>query len=405
LYPSYVPAAGAVASFTTGGGTLTNQWNDIFDPTAIGYEPFYARKISTDYSSQFLHTGWRNFGGLVFWGGGHSATNYNGMTIVSFNESTITFECLQVGTAWTGGVLDTGNNSSQADTTYGEATTGGSSPLKLVSPHSYGCGDIVDGFFVQVFGQAWGHSNWGSNGVAHHIDLTDPSTSYSTRSWVRRTNNTHSATWTSPEPNMPVNTCYVPAQNRIFAVMRGGGGPYTVRWFDLSSNTYVVGSGTGFNFGDGTTDAGCLFLAENRNLLICCYRNGSGNLVIEYMNVASGVSQPTLGGTATLSSTLTIPSDWGAATYCTHSGQIQVFGVTSNTDKVYEIDIPTTLSNTWTVSTAGSLPSSATITPLANGVYGKGCQYNPLTRCCAFFESGLSETGNDTIKLYRPRFT
>ena len=386
---------------------LTNNWRAVFDPTSIGFAMFHARKV-LDYSATFYSPTWRSFGGQVIWGGGHSATNYNGLTILTFADATMYFECLQTGTAWTGGVLDTGDNSSQCDATYGEATTGGSSPLKLAGPHSYGCADVVNGKLVQISGQALGYSNWGSTLAAHEIDVSDHSTSYSSRAWSRRTSSTGSSVWTSPAPGAPMNTRYVSAQSRIYATMRGGGPPYTMRWFDLSNNTWVNGTGTGFNVADGNEpNAGAApMYIPSRSLLVSPYRNSSGNLVLEYADVS--VSQPSNAGAATLSATLALPSTWGAIGWCPDNNRIHVFGVTGNTDKVYEIEIPSTLSNTWTV-TAVTLPNSATVVPYVNATaqcaWGKGFDYIDKIKCFVHFPSGFSEAGNDVVQVYRPRNT
>lgn len=405
--PSWVPAAGGVSTFTQGGGVLSNNFRAVFDPNGVGFDMFHAKKVVTDYSSQFLHESWRSFGGLLIWGGGHSATNWNGAVMVTFNETTIEFECVLSPFDWAA-TLDTGDLSSEINA-YGEAMVGGSpaSPLRLIGPHSYGCGDFVSGVFVQPAILAAGYLQDFDGLVAHGLDLTEPSTSASSRAWVRRTNSTGSAGW--GWESAPIITRYVPVQGRQFAIARGGGGPYSMQWFDPTSNTWVQGSGTGFNYPEAQTDGGdptngALIYAESRDLLIAAYRS-SGNLVLQYANVASGVSQPTLGGTATLSAALAIPVQWGAITWCEDSERILVFGVTSNTDKVYEITIPATLSDTWTVD-SHTLAGGATIVPQPKGVWGKGCEYNPLTKCCVFFQSGLAENPTaDSITVYRPRNT
>lgn len=392
--PSWVPAAGQAASYTGGGAVLTNNCRAVVDPTAIGFSLFNFSK-TTDYSGLFLHPTWRTYGGWVGWGGGHSTSNYCGAWMVTPKSTTIEFECLLTSFAWTGGVLDTGDNSAQCNS-YSEAT--GSSPLRKAGPHSYGCGAVVAGKFVDPYPQALGYSNWASIQAAHELDLTDPSVAPQTRAWVRRT-----ATIGSMSPaNAPTLSCYVPAQNRQFFARRGGGSPFNMAWFDHGSNTWVEGSGTGFNYAEGSVDIGALVHVPSRDLLLCCYRV-SGNLVIQYANVASGVSQPALGGTATLSASLAIPDAWGAIGWCSHSSRLQVFGVVSNTDKVYEIDIPSTLSNTWTVDTAGALPGGATIVPRVTSTWG--LPYNELCRVFLFLPNGLVDTGNDVVQAYRPRNT
>lgn len=406
--PSWVPAAGGVSTFTQGGGTLSNNFRAVFDPNGVGYDMFHAKKVVTDYSAQFLHRTWGDFGGLLIWGGGHSATNYNGAVMLTFSETTISFECVLSPFDWAQATLDTGDLSAEIDS-YGEAQVGGSpsNPLRIIGPHSYGCGDVIDGVFVQPANVAAGYQQDFDGIVAHGLDLTNPGTSASARAWVRRTNGTGNAGlgWETA----PIITRYVPAQGRQFIMARGGGGPYSMQWFDPTTNTWTTGSGTGFSYPEAQTDGGdptngALIYCEGRDLLVAAYRS-SGNLVLQYANVASGVSQPSVAGSATLSSALAIPVQWGAITWCEDSQRILVFGVTSNTDKVYEIEIPATLSDTWTV-TSHTLAGGATIVPQPKGVWGKSCEYNPLTKCCVFFQSGLAENPTaDQVTVYRPRNT
>jgi hypothetical protein len=364
---------------------------------------FHSRKIVTDYSALMLHPTWRAFGGLVSWGGGHSATNYNGVNVLTFDTSTIYWECVQAPHNWTAD-LNTGDLTSEIDATYGEVT--GSSPLKRIAGHTYGSCVVVGGKLIQIANQAAGYLQDFDGVVAHELDLTNPATSYNSRAWVRRTNSTGNAGWTWESP--PVFAVEAPALNKLIAMARGGGGPYSMQWYDLATDAWVTGTGTGFSYPEAQTDGGDptnggLVHVPSRDLVIGAWRV-SGNLVLHYASVASGTSQPTVAGSATLSAALAIPVQWGAITWCSDSNRLLVFGVTSNTDKVYEIEIPTTLTDTWTV-TSHTLAGAATIVPQGKGEWSKSCQYNPLTKCCAFFQSGLSEAGNDVLTVYRPRNT
>jgi hypothetical protein len=193
----------------------------------------------------------------------------------------------------------------------------------------------------------------------------------------------------------------------MFAMARGSGGPYYMQWYDLATDAWVEGTGAGFAYPDADTDGGdptngAMVFVPSRNIIVAAWRL-SGNLVLRYANVASGVTQPAAVN-ATLGTSLAIPVRWGAMTWCSDSNRLLVFGVTSNTDKVYEITIPATLTDTWTVD-SHTLAGSATIVPQPIGDWGKSCEYNPLTKCCVFFQSGLSESSNDVLTVYRPRNT
>jgi hypothetical protein len=146
---------------------------------------------------------------------------------------------------------------------------------------------------------------------------------------------------------------------------------------------FVTGSGTGFSYAECDTSAGdpitgALVHVPSRDLLICAFADG-GVIRLQYMNVASGVSQPTLGGEATLGTSLSVGPEWGAMCWCSDSERLLVFGVSGNTDKVYEIEIPATLSNSWPV-TSHTLAGGATIVPKSKSVWGKSVDYNPATR-------------------------
>ena len=148
---------------------------------------------------------------------------------------------------------------------------------------------------------------------------------------------------------------------------------------------------------------GALVHVPSRDLLICAFADG-GVIRLQYMNVASGVSQPTLGGEATLGTSLSVGPEWGAMCWCSDSERLLVFGVSGNTDKVYEIEIPATLSNSWPV-TSHTLAGGATIVPKSKSVWGKSVDYNPATRCVVLLQNGLVDTGNDVVTVYRPRST
>jgi hypothetical protein len=395
--PSWVPAAGEVATYTGGGSVLTNNFRSVSNAAGIGtYDDFYNKKV-TDYSSFQLHSTWRTYGGMVIWGGGHGATNYNGMNMLTFAQSTMYFEHLLTPFNWTADD-DTGNTDAQITPTYGECD--GSSPLRIAAGHTYGIPEVINGKLIQPFTSALGYTGLESTQAAYELDLTNPSTSYSSRAWVRRTSSTGAL-----NPLSSPSFCrYVPAQDKMFIMTAGGGAPYELAWFNLATNAWTTGTGSGFNKGDGSNDEGALMFVPSRDLLVGMYRSSGGSLVVQYANVASGVSQPSV-LTATLSSTVTVPLYWGSATWCSDNNRLLLFGISST--QVYEIEIPSTLSNNWTVASY-TYPNSATITPKDSSVYGKSCQYNPKTKCCVFIPStgsGLVDTGNDVITVYRPRNT
>jgi hypothetical protein len=308
--------------------------------------------------------------------------------MLTFDATGMRFELLVTPSRW--GVADQGDNQAQVNS-YGEHI--GSSPLRLGSPHSYGGGDVVGGKFVQIMSMAIGYVGLRDARAAHELDLRDPAVSASARAWSRRT----SATGAIAPFGAPNLTRHVPAQGRIYFVTRGGGAPYRTRWFDLATNTWVTGTGSGFAFAEGGVDTGALIHVPERGLLLCMYRSTSGTLVVEWMDVT--VDQPTVGGRAVLSSALSVPDTWGAATWCGDSGRLLVFGVSSS--RVYEVAIPTLLSATWPVDSH----AVTSLVPPATSVWGKSMDYNPRTRTVTILPAGLAYSGADTVQVYRPRGT
>ena len=164
---SWGPPPGELRTFRSGDGVLANTHAAIADPERL-YDPFHTRKV-TDYSCMVLAPDWRTHGGLVIWGAGHAATNYNGVSVLTMDAAGMRFELLATPSRW--GVPDQGDNQAQINS-FGEHI--GSSPLRLASPHSYGGGDVVDGRFVQVMSMALGYVGLRDSRAAHELDLRDP---------------------------------------------------------------------------------------------------------------------------------------------------------------------------------------------------------------------------------------
>jgi len=396
LVPSWVPAAGASATFESGGSVLTNTWRS----THITEDEFYSAKMRNAYSGVFLHPTWRTHGGLVMFGGGHANTNYNGGHIVTFGAASIYFERLIDPTNWTAG--DTGDIESEWNA-YAEVT--GSSPLQIAGGHSYSSGVVVGGKFERVYRGAMKYTGGGDNEAQtyHSLDLTNPATASSARGWVRETDSTGAYSGTA----LPLLAAYASSQDRIYLAFRSN---VNLRWFDRATKAWVVGDNAGWGYASADSDAGdCvtgnLFAVPERNLVVCAYRQ-SGNLVLQYIQTTA--SQPTV-ATASLGTSLALPVEGGKAVcWCSHSSRILVFGVTSNTDRCYEVSIPSTLTDTWTV--ASDVISGPAIDPVAMMTRsGWGCEYNPLTRTVNFLHdikhASSSPDTIDRVTAYRPRGT
>lgn len=396
LIPSWVPAPGASATYTSDGSVLTNKFRDV----VVG-DAFYPSKIRNAYSGPVLHPTWRSHrGGLVVIGGGHANTNHNGVYMVTFNHDTMYFERVIDATAWTAG--ETGDISAEFNS-YGEKI--GSSPLQITQGHSYNMRLVIDGKVVCVLRQAFMVTGGGDTEAQayHTLDLTNPSTASSARAWVRETDTL--GAWANTAPPGLMATL----GGRIFFATGGGNAP-TQRWFDIASKSWVTGSGAGWNYPSSDSDGGdrvtgVMFPVPSRNLVIGAWRAG-GVLQLQYIDATAG--QPAA-ATATLGSSLSLPVEGGkAVTWCSHSNRILVYGVTSNTDKCYEIEIPTALTDPWPVTSA--VISGPAIDPVAIMTRaGWGCQYHDGIKAVVFLHD-LKNTSStpdtiDRVTVHRPRNT
>ena len=61
-----------------------------------------------------------------------------------------------------------------------------------------------------------------------------------------------------------------------------------------NTNTFVNGTGRGFDYAGGTIESGALIAVPSRDLLVCMFRNGSGQLVVQYAQVGAANTQPVM---------------------------------------------------------------------------------------------------------------
>jgi hypothetical protein len=128
---------------------------------------------------------------------------------------------------------------------------------------------------------------------------------------------------------------------------------------------------------------------------------------LQWMNVAAGVTQPTVGSAVTLSQTITVDLPWSAICWCSHNSRLIVIGVAGDNSAAYEIEIPATLTNTWTVTRA-PFGSGQTLVPadpaLGYGATWKKFQYDEKVRSIVYMPLASAD-GDDRVWVYRPRNT
>ena len=394
---------------TRANGGLTNNFRDT---CPAYFDAANSVKVVNDYSSSFKNPYWGVWGCQVFFGGGHAGTNNNMVSIAEYGTDAITFKRVCDPTPWFGTTAanqtenSVGNANSKLNITYYESTIDG----KPGSPHSYASGDIIgpqnggaaNGTYVQVIAAAVNHANDGGAVAAHKIDFNDTTSAPSARSWQRVTNATGTSFGAWPAP---LYTAFVPPQNRIYITPNGPNVEGLVRWFDMSSKTWVRGTGIGFSNGESDGfDSGIKFFVPSRNLLVFMYPL-NGQLKVQWMSVAA--AQPTLGTPVTLGQQLSVSDPWSAACWCPLNNRIIVAGVSGDTTAVYEISIPATLTSAWPVTRA-PLGAGQTLVPPDNqanyGLTFKKFHYDEKVRAIVYFPLA-SPDGDDKIYVYRPRFT
>lgn len=395
--PSWVPAAGSVAVLTTGNGLLTNTFGS---QVASYYEPFFSVKIVNDYSGSVVNPYYGTYGSIIFEGGGHAATNDNSVIQLELGASNCTFRRIVNPTPIYGSGSDSttrGNNSSISDASQYSTDWFEYSDGKPADRHSYddqvvigpSQGGAAYGTFQRFLVTGTSHAGLPNGEVSHKIDFNAMGT---TLNWARAGSLGISLS------TSPVYSDYVASQNRTYVhtIHRG-----SIRWFDHGTTTFVAGTGTALaDDADGPPDGSRMFSVPSRNLLLFCDAK-SGNLRIRWMDVS--VSQPSWVNTgATLSTTLAVDSAWSAACWCPDNNKI-IVAIPGDTTGCYEIDIPSVLTNTWTVTRA-AYGGTGSITPAPSNTYKKW-SYNSKIKAIAYMPYADSGSTNDTVYVYRPRGT
>jgi hypothetical protein len=450
--PSYVPATNNVATLTKANGWLTNNLKDVCAPY---YESTMFWNIRNGDAGPTLNPYWGTFGGLVIHGAGHASTNDNTVAMLEFGQSAMAFKRLTdptplYGTGTDGttrlknskGNLFSDTGAAWVDLSRGEFTHRVNSPSDLTrvaldnpgsnpaGSHTCGIGDVVGpadggaahGTYYNIVRDSWADAGYPTVAAAHKVDFASASGAAGSYSWQR-------AVETVPGvigQLIPAWTQYVSKQNRIYYEARWATALRTPRWLDLSAGKYVIGTGAGRN-NSLITDSvgGRLVYVPERDLLLWCGAEGgstttlNATLSIRYMSVGVADTNPSWVSTkATLSQTLPVPNGFSAMTWCADNSRLLVANVLAASgsptpaNAVYEIEIPSTLSGTWTV-TEVALPSgqtlpipqqTANITHWGAPTY-KGWEYNPKLRSVVYYPQAPTAPYADTVYLYRPRNT
>lgn len=448
--PSWVPATNTVAQLTVANGLLANSYSSQVAPY---FDSFPFNQTCATYGGAFKNPYWGDYGCTLFGSGGHGNHNDNSLVVLEYQANQVEFKRVMDPTPYFGTGTDAttkGYNSSagyadnlsgvtvmggvdlnptyvypEAERSpwvydYGISTLGGKT--RVGSSHTYGArlfigpqdGGAANGTLLSIWQPAL--NRFSQNGVvsAMAANFGSVSTASSEREWFKHS--TQRFNETTYGGTSPVLTALVPAQRRVYIVTRNSA--YPPRWYDLTTRQYVTGTGAGFDFYtsdivSGASENGALMFIPSRNLLVVAYAF-SGNMRLQWMDVTA--SQPTLGGTATLSTTIPVSQYWGAITWCPDNDRLIAFGTgalndLSRRNLIFEIEIPTTLASTWNVTqitASGTMPDLVSHPGASPGPwqfhYGKRTEYDPKVKSIVYFEN-RSNAVADAVYVYRPRNT
>jgi hypothetical protein len=418
--PTWRPAPGRLATYTTGGPVATNSY---ISQVAPYYDAFYFAKTVNDYSGATLMPDLGAYGAMVFFGGGHSSTNDNSVTALMLTATSMTFKRL--------------TNPSPIYGTGTDATTKGNNSIGIFSgppqvnlatmthadgqpaaPHSYGSGVALPAaagaskgslFIPMIMAPCYQPANGMGSFTAFRLPLDSDNGATGSYNWqLVATHPTYPSgtvggTQLGPYVAAPIWSVYDAARNRtIYESAKQLG----IRWFDHSTSSYVEGTGTALDRTPGmTVDTGQVIIVPERGIIVAIMRPAAGNVWIKYADITA-LQFGWNNVVRTLSAPINVPPGWSAACWCADAqggqGRVLVGGVTGDDTAVTEIAIPANLNDQWVVERA-PFGAGESMTWPADCTYNKWT-YNAKAKCITFV-GRVNPEGNHDIKVYTPRGT
>jgi hypothetical protein len=405
-----LPSAGQLGVLTQANGRLTNSFVSQCAPY---FAPYYYAKIVNDFSGSFLNPHFGSHGAILFFGGGHFATNDNTLAALVLGPQSCTFRRLVDPSPIFGrdsSNATVGANTLTASTSfinmrYGEYLVDG----KPASPHSYSSGDVVgpadggaaNGTFIRVLNTAAGYIGTAGAEAAHQVAFTTLTGPYE---WQRVTDNVgyNSAPGNGGANVAPPNwTAWVPSQNRIYTESRAAGGVGRLSWFDRATSNWVAGTGRlRLNDADLGAVSGAMFHVPQRNLLVFADCKG-GKLRIQYLDTT--LSQPSWVSTVAISQNVLLDAAFTSACWCEDNQRILVGELQGDNTAVFEVEIPRNLASPWP-ATRAPFAAGQSIVWATNASYKKWT-YNPRVRAVVYMPHANPQGTGDTVYVYRPRNT
>lgn len=397
---------------TQASGHLANKFNSCAAP--YFNSPFYFAKICNDYSGSFLNPHFGERGALIFFGGGHAATNDNSVVGLVLGETCRFTRLVDPSPVVSTGtdVVSINANIFLNGTAFANDGWADCFDRRPAAPHSYGSGDVMGpaeggaahGSFIRVVNGAAGFGGDIGAEAAHKVDFPTldgaadgPSPSYDWQRLARKEGApfNKSAALTIAAPQW---SAFVPKQRRVYYASRSNA---PQRWFDVAANTYAEGTGAGLEPTADGPDNGILFHVPERDLLVFMDRR-LGLLRIRYCDVS--VDQPTwINSGAWISHALAVGTGWSCACWCPDNDRIIVGDVSGDNAAAYEIAIPAKLTDAWQVARA-PFGGGQTINYAPSCSYKKWT-YNPKVRAIVYMPYASKDDEDDTVFVYRPRGT
>jgi hypothetical protein len=231
--------------------------------------------------------------------------------------------------------------------------------------------------------------------TAHRMDFDTPSGAAGSYVRTRASDDTGSRTngggaWSAVAPKL----------RRVYGNNTAGHSQQATMWFDLDTLTYETGSGTQQLTDNDGADTGTPVELHSRDQILYLDAK-NGNLRIQRLPIGTGDTNPSW-VTVTLSSPIPVPANWSHATLCTRSGKLLIGNITSDPNCLYEITVPTALTDDWTPARWGFTYPGGGNFPWQVSAYKKFNYCDPV-RCIVYtlYPQRPGE-GEDAVVAIRP---
>jgi hypothetical protein len=377
--PSWVPSTVGAAALVPMTNTLDSIW--VGNPAYAGTQN--ANELM-DYSGGRFNTYAGRWGVHFVHGGGHSATHDNGVYVADFND--LSFKRVFAPTLLSTTPASSGPNLYDDYIRLGAppdsfADSAASNPREVApgvpgSAHTYdsmvilppGMGGGARGSLVRVVSSSVGANASREGGWSHRFDL-------SSQQWSRWSNNSMGANFSAG-----AGAAFDPTRGRMWPIISG------------NSDNAVLNAITR----TWTREGSALSLSAYPDLvhathvdqrdLVVTAAQGSGSDItgpIRLVYQQAGATVPTR-STATLSAALATDGSYasGSLVYVPELQRLIWYSYDGAPDQYQEIEIPATLTDTWTVTTraiTGTVPSGFAGDPPSGWLY-KRFDYAPQLR-------------------------